>query len=108
MAGGLGQRGGRNRPADLPATVACELSDARFEIDAKDRHLEDVRAAASLVVEEQDADEFLTEIGFDRILLARPPYHPQLLVIEFALQVSVQPLGILRAAFRFADRNFHA
>ena len=60
------------------------------QIVLEDRHLELERAVVVLVIDEQDADEFLADIDLGRIVLFRPRHHADLGISEHALEIGVE------------------
>src|SRR5258708_38796039 len=60
------------------------------QILLEDRHLELKRAVVVFIVDEQHADEFLTDIDLRRIVLLGSRYHPNPGIAEQALEISVE------------------
>src|SRR5689334_6570227 len=60
------------------------------QIDIQDRQLEDIRAPSLLDFEEQNRNEFLADINFQRVGLLRPRHDADILIVEFAAKIGVK------------------
>ena len=60
------------------------------EIVFQDRHLELERTVVVLVVDEQDADEFLADVDLGGIILLRARHHANFRIAEQTLQICVE------------------
>jgi hypothetical protein len=71
----------------MAARFASTLVDQVF---LEDRHLELEGTVVVFVVDEQDADELLTDIDLGGIILFRARHHANFLVAEYALEIGVE------------------
>src|SRR6202040_731603 len=60
------------------------------QIVLENRHLELKRAVVVFIIDEQHADEFLTDIDLGGIVLLRPRHHANLGIAEKAFEIGVE------------------
>jgi hypothetical protein len=79
---------------------AANVSDF-VQIDIQDRHIEDVRLVAILVVQMNKPDRFITDEHLDGIIQLGARPHVDILVVEFELQEFLQldDLGMVHDAY---------